>query len=72
MMGNTRFSGDNLKEIIDANKEKAQVKRLAEEIGVSEGTLYNWMRGQGEPSLTEATELALCLGVELDAFRETV
>lgn len=71
-MENIRFSAAKLREIIESNKQKARVRYLATDVGVSESTLYNWLRGEGEPSLTEASKLAACLGVELEDFGEDV
>lgn len=71
-MENIRFSPLKLRRIIELNRQKARMNQLAEAVGISEGTLRNWMRGQGEPNLTEASKLAACLGIELEDLGETV
>lgn len=37
--------------------------RLAQAIGVTEMTLYNWSRGNGRPNADDLVRLASCLGV---------
>jgi len=39
-----------LKEIIERKRGKRNVRELAEELGVSHQTLYNAIKGKGNPS----------------------
>ena len=44
---------------------------LAQAVGVTEMTLYNWSKGVGKPDADNVLRLASCLGVDLmDLYEE--
>ena len=53
--------------IKELRKEKGLTqKQIANELRVSEDTVYNWEKGRSEPSIVDLINLAIVLDVTID------
>ena len=41
-------------------------KQLADALNVSESTVYKWEKGEGEPTVTRAYQIAAAVGLHID------
>lgn len=57
--------------LLRAVVDKSSVAELAHQLGVSQVTVYAWLRGKNEPRLTYARALQRLHGIPMDAWGES-